>query len=225
VVALEEGDDVARARQLLRAGHARGSGADDGHLLPRTPGRDLRLDPALAPGMVDDVLLDVLDGDRVVVDVEDAGFLAGRGTAAAGELGEVVGRVQTVDRLAPAAAVHEVVPVGDDVPERAALVAEGDATVHAARALALQHIFGRALLELAPVLEAVRDGFLVNLLALVLEEAGDFAHGYTEASLAASVSRCCFARTERYSTGITRTRCFAVSFQPERSRQATAECV
>src|SRR6185369_11006399 len=115
---------------------------------------------------------DVLDGDGVVVDVEDAGLLAGSGADAAGELGEAVGRVQALDRLAPAAAVHEVVPVGDDVPERAALVTEGDAAIHAARALALQHVVGRPLLELAPVLQARRDGLLVNLLALELEEAG-----------------------------------------------------
>src|SRR5205814_1219172 len=98
------------------------------------------------------------------------------GADAAGELGEVVGRVQPVDRLAPAAAVHEVVPVGDDVPERAALVTEGDAAVHAARALTLEDVLRRPLLELPPVLQAVLDRLLVNLLALELEEACDFSH-------------------------------------------------
>src|SRR5207247_4939698 len=115
-------DQVPGARQLLRARHARRTGAHDGDLLARAPGRDQRRHPALVPGVVDDVLLDVLDRDRVVVDVEDARLLAGRGTDAAGELGEVVGRVQTGDRLAPAAAVHEVVPLGADVPARAPLV-------------------------------------------------------------------------------------------------------
>src|SRR4029078_4409546 len=138
------------------------------------PRRDGRRDPALVPRAVDDVLLDVLDRDRVVVDVEDARLLARGGADAAGELGEVVRRVEPVDRLAPAAAVHEVVPVGDDVPERAALVTEGNAAIHAARALALQHLVGRALLELAPVLQALGDGPLVDLLALVLEEPGYF---------------------------------------------------
>ena len=45
----------------------------------------------------------------------------------------------------PAAAVDEVVPVGDDVPERAALVAERDAAVHAARRLRLQLVARRCL--------------------------------------------------------------------------------
>src|SRR5262249_56322890 len=124
-----------------------------------------------------DVLLDGLDADGIVVDVEAAGFLAGRRADAAGELREVVGRVQALDRLAPPAAVHEVVPVRDDVPERAALVAEGDAAIHAARALRAQHLFRRLFLDLPPVLEARRDRLLVNLLALELDEARDLAHG------------------------------------------------
>src|SRR5439155_9107654 len=150
---------------------------------------------------------------------------------AAGEIGEVVRRVGPIDRLAPAAAVHEVVPVGDDVPERAALVAEGDAAVHAARALTLEDVVGRALLELAPVLQPLRNRLLVDLLALELEEAGDLTHAscpcsdQIDARRASSVSRCCLASTCRYSTGMTLTRCVTVSFQPERSRQATAECV
>ena len=48
-----------------------------------------------------------------------------------GELGEVVGRVAAVDRVLPPAAVDEVVPVWDDVAQRAALVADGHGAVHA----------------------------------------------------------------------------------------------
>src|SRR4029078_13456246 len=154
---LEELDLVAGASELLRRRHAGGAGADDRDALAALPRGDERAHPALVESAVDDVFLDVLDRDRIVVDVEDARLLARGGTDAAGELGEVVGRVQPVDRLAPAAAVHEVVPVGDDVPERTALVTEGDAAIHAARALALQHLVGRALLELAPVLQAFGD--------------------------------------------------------------------
>ena len=105
-------------------------------VLPVRRSADLRRRPSPRPqGVVDDVLLDVLDRDRIVVDVEHARLLARRRADAAGELREVVRRVQALDRLAPAVAVHEVVPVGDDVPERAALVAERDAAIHAARAL------------------------------------------------------------------------------------------
>src|SRR5947208_16348387 len=127
--------------------------------------------------------------------------------------------MEALDGRAPAAAGHEVVPVGDDVPERAALVAEGDAAVHAARALALEHLVGRPLLELPPVLQALRDRLLVDLLALELEEAGDLPHRQIEARRAASVSRCCLASTWRYLTGITLTTFLMFSFQTESELQ------
>src|SRR5581483_12023032 len=73
---------------------------------------------------------------------------------------------------------HEVVPVRDDVPERAALVTERDAAIHAARALRAQDLRGRLLLELAPVLQALLDRLLVDLLARDLEESGDLAHWF-----------------------------------------------
>jgi len=88
--------------------------------------------------------LDVLDRDGRVVDAEDAGAFARGGAHAAGELGEVVRLVETVEGLFPEAAVDEVVPLRDQVVDRAtgghaadefARVAERHAAVHAARAL------------------------------------------------------------------------------------------
>src|SRR3954464_3187286 len=75
------------------------AGADDGDLLAGPERRLDGLDPALVEGAVDDRLLDLLDRDGVVVDVEDACGLARRRADAAGELGEVVRRVQRVDRV------------------------------------------------------------------------------------------------------------------------------
>src|SRR6266478_2869770 len=87
------------------------------------------------PALVDDEMLDRLDADRIVVDVERARFLARGGAHSAGELGEVVGRVQYVERLAPLMPIDEIVPVRDDVVDRAAGLTERDATIHAPRAL------------------------------------------------------------------------------------------
>ena len=70
-----------------------------------------------------------------VLDVEGAGRFARRGANAAGEFREVVGREQIARRLAPIAAIGEVVPVGDLVVDRTAYVTIGDAAVHAARRL------------------------------------------------------------------------------------------
>src|SRR5204863_499429 len=122
VGALEDRDRVTRAVQLLGGGEPRGPGADDRDLLPGAYGGRLGHDPALVEGALADAFLHRLDRDRVVVDAEDARALAGRRAEPARPLGEVVGRVQALARVAPAVLVHEVVPVGDDVAERAALV-------------------------------------------------------------------------------------------------------
>ena len=173
---LVERDRMSGARELLRAGQPRRSRAYDRNALSRLARGRLRHDPFFSPGVIDDVLLDQLDRDRIVVDAEDAGFFAGRGANSAGELRKIVGRVQPVDRLAPAAAVDEIVPVGDDVPERATLVAEGNAAIHAAGTLRAQFVFGHLEIEFAPILQALPDRTPRRSLALDLHEARNLAH-------------------------------------------------
>src|SRR5204863_1537317 len=117
-----------------------------------------------------------LDGDRVVVDAEHAGALARRRAQAAGELREVVRRVQPLDGVAPVVAVYEVVPVGDDVAERAALVTERDAAVHAARRLLLELVRREGEVDLLPVAQPLLERAGGPLLPLDLEKAGDLPH-------------------------------------------------
>ena len=107
---------VAGARELLRTRRA-----------PPAPSRSprracpvrtcwrLRHDPALSQAcsmMVSSTCL-IVTGSLLMPRTQAASH--GAGTEPAGELREVVRRVQPVDRLAPLVAVHEVVPVGDDV--------------------------------------------------------------------------------------------------------------
>ena len=66
----------------------------------------------------------------------------GRRAQPTGELREVVGRVQALDGRAALVAPGEVVPLRDQVAERAAVVAERDAAVHAAAGLALRSCSG-----------------------------------------------------------------------------------
>ena len=80
-------------------------------------------------------LLDQLDRHRRLIDAQHAGSFARRRADAAGELRKIVGRMQTADRALPAAVIHEVVPVRDQVVDRAAGVAERHAAIHAASAL------------------------------------------------------------------------------------------
>ena len=127
-------------------------------------------------GVVDDRALDLLDGHRVALDVQDAGLLAGGGADAAGELGEVVRLEQHRERVAPAVPVNEVIPFRDEVPERAAGVAEGDAAVHAARALLAELISGEVEVEFLPVPETFSDGAVRRDFARDFLEAGGVTH-------------------------------------------------
>ncbi len=135
VALFEQGYIMTGTRELLRAGHARRARTHDSDLFAGLVCGDLRRNPAVLPGLVDDGALNGLDGDGFILQVERTGFLAGRRADPAGELGEVIGRVQYADRAPPLAFPHQVVPVGDEVVDRAALVTERNAAVHAARAL------------------------------------------------------------------------------------------
>src|SRR5690606_6964573 len=130
-------------------------------------------------GLVDDRDLDVLDRHRGLVDAQHAGRLARGRADAAGELREVVRRMQAVDRLVPVLAPREVVPLGDEVPKRAALVAERDAAVHAAGGLTVElgAVLDELVLDLLPVHEADRNGAVRRQLALTdLEESAGVSH-------------------------------------------------
>src|SRR5439155_8117301 len=172
--------------------------ADDGDPTAGRMRRTLRAHPAFFPGLVGDGVLDRLDADRIVVDAQDARFLARRRTDAPGELGEVVGRVQHLYRALPVLPVNEIVPVRNDVVDRAAALAEGDAAIHAACALHAGGVIRQAQIELAVMLLA-RVGRFVRLLEpLVLEKSGDLAH-YAAAFLWLASS----PRARRYSFGNT----------------------
>src|SRR5262245_1737570 len=175
---LQHGDGMPGAVQLLGSGQAGRTRADHGHLLAGARGGGSRGHPALVEGMLDDPDLDLLDGDGVVVDAEHAGAFARRRTEAARELREVVRGVQAIEGLPPTVAVDEIVPVGNKVAERAALMAEGDAAVHAAGALLLQLLAFKGKVDLLPVMDPLADGTSPGRFPLDLEEAGDLAHAF-----------------------------------------------
>ena len=163
VVALEDGDGVPGPGELLGGGQPGRARADDRHRLAGLHLGRLRDDPAFVPGPVDDARLDLLDRDRVAVDPQDARRLARGRAELAGELGEVVRGVQPVDRRPPLVAVDQVVPVGDQVAERASLVAERDAAVHAPRALGPELLVGERVVDLEVVVNPLGTGRRVGV--------------------------------------------------------------
>src|SRR5690606_674571 len=102
--------------------------------------------------------------------------LARRRTQPPGPFREIVGRMQPVDGRFPAIAVDEVVPVRNQVAERTALMAEGNAAVHAARALFARRRFGRGEIDLAPVLEPLIDRPRLRLDPIELQKSRDLTH-------------------------------------------------
>src|SRR4029450_6931613 len=84
--------------------------------------------------------------------------------------------VELFDRLAPAVAVDEVVPLRDQIPERAAVVAERDAALHAPCALFLEHRQLDRAHELAVAADPLAWSALGPLDPLVLEDAAELAH-------------------------------------------------
>src|SRR5262249_6307927 len=109
-----------------------------------------------------------------------------------GELGEVVRRMKDVERRAPLMAVNEVVPVGDDVVDRAAGLAERDAAVHAARALRRSFVFGQRENELARIAHALGDRQHRLGDAPELHEAGHLAHLFRRLAGFAHAAAFCF---------------------------------
>src|SRR6185436_9050154 len=86
------------------------------------------------------------------------------------------GRMQHIDGRLPVLPVNQVVPVRNDVVDRAACHAERDAAVHATRALDTRLLVREMQDELAVVLDAfalVLGGFRQPL---VFHEAGDLSH-------------------------------------------------
>src|SRR5690606_23615190 len=132
----------------------------------------LGLDPARTDRLVGNGLFDRLDGDRYVFQVQRAGFLAGSGADAAGEFGEIVGRVEVARRLFPIAVIDKVVPVRDLVVDRTAgiAMAEGNAAIHAARRLVGDASFGQRNGEFAEVTDAVGRRLVARFFAFDFEK-------------------------------------------------------
>ena len=100
----------------------------------------------------------------------------GAGTQTAGELREIVRRVQPLDRRLPAIAVDEIVPVGNQIAQRASLMAERDAAVHAPRALLPQLLLRIRQIHFVPVLQPLGHRTGRRLLAMNFDEACWFTH-------------------------------------------------
>jgi hypothetical protein len=84
--------------------------------------------------------------------------------------------MEAFNRLAPLASVGKVIPVGNQVSKRTAVVTKGNSAVHAPACLALQVELGKRLRYLFPVPQTNRDRATLGKLSLVLDESTDISH-------------------------------------------------
>ena len=84
--------------------------------------------------------------------------------------------MQLVDCLAEPVAVHEVVPIGDQVPERTTVMAERHAALHAARSLVTELEQRKRADELPMVTDAFAGDALGRIGAAELLERAELSH-------------------------------------------------
>src|SRR5271154_2795257 len=108
--------------------------------------------------------------------------------------------MQVVRGLVPVAAIDEVVPVRDLVIDRAAgrpggertgALAIGHAAIHAACGLGDIVLFRQRQNEFTPVVNALRNRFVVTILAFVFEKAGDLAQRRSLSTLSSTLFLSC----------------------------------
>ena len=93
-----------------------------------------------------------------------------------GEFREVVGRVQLPDRFFPASAIHQIVPIGNEIVDGTSGLAERHAAIHAARALRAKVFFRKIEIDLEPVVDALRHWTPRCKFARVFQEPGGLTH-------------------------------------------------
>ncbi len=141
VLLLEQRHVMAGARELLGAGHAGRAGAR-----PRRPscrswpsGGSGSIQPSSHPRstMAHSIVL-IVTGLSSMFSVQDASHGAGQMRPV--NSGKLLVECRLIERLLPLLAIDQVVPVGDLVVDRTAVVTERDAAIHAARGLAVQFL-------------------------------------------------------------------------------------
>src|SRR5690606_29387426 len=101
-------------------GQSSWTGTDHGDLLAGSLLRRLRFDPALFKCLVDYGALDVLDRHRRFIDAENTRSFAWRRADSSGKFREIIRLEQSFQRIVPQTAVNEVIPLRNEIVNRAA---------------------------------------------------------------------------------------------------------
>jgi len=178
IVLLENGDLVARASQLLRSRKPRRSRTHNRHPMTGPPQRKQRLNPVLRKGPFGNLVLDVFDQHRLVLDVQRARSLARRGADPTGNLRKVVRRVKILGRFTPSPPIDQIIELGNPVHHRTPrAVAKRNAAIHTPRGLTHQHLHRVRQIGLPIVTNPLPNRPMHDLLATMLHEPRRLSHG------------------------------------------------
>src|SRR5260370_6220179 len=167
---------LSGAAQLLGRCQSCGARTNDGHLFPSANLRRSGTDPAFDKPVLNDIFFDLLDRNRRLVNPQHTRRFARRGTNPPGEFRKIVSRVQLANRLFPTPVIDQIVPIRNQVVDGTSRLTEGHAAVHAARALSSQLFFGKVLIDLEPVVDALRNWTPRGNLARVFQESRALTH-------------------------------------------------
>ena len=167
---------VSSSVELRCGGESGRTRAYDCDAAPRSLSWRLRYDPTFLEGSLDNLLFDLLDRHRLVVDGQDTSRFAGCRAESAGELGEVVRGVESFDGGSPLVSINELVPFGNHVSEWTSLSTERDATVHTTATLFFLLVARPVEIELIVVAKSLFESSFRGVTLIPLDEAGVFSH-------------------------------------------------
>ena len=151
IIALQHHHIVSGTCELLCCSQACRTRTDDGNTLASLVSRNKWSNPAFVPRTINNFDFNLLDRNWILIDTQNACRLARCRTQTASELRKIICCMQAVKCVTPIIAVYQVVPVGNQVAKRAAIVAKRNAAIHAPARLMLQVISRKCFVDLAPV--------------------------------------------------------------------------
>src|SRR3990167_4651384 len=80
--------------------------------------------------MLDDIQLNIFNGDRLVVDSENTGPFARSGAEKPGKFRKIIRLMKSINRLPPTIFINQIVPIGDQISERTSLMAKRNPAIH-----------------------------------------------------------------------------------------------
>ena len=151
IIAFQHHHIVSGTSELLCGRQTSRTRTNDGNTLARLVSRNKRRDPTFVPRTINNFNFNLLDRNRILIDSQNARRFAGRRTQTASELREVICRMQAVKCITPIISVDQVVPVGNQVAKRAAVVAKRNTAIHAPTRLMLEVDSRKSFVDLAPI--------------------------------------------------------------------------